>query len=83
MRNRGIRITAIAPSSTSEVTITVRSSEPTSPSRVVLVSDVTSRRWVSPMRRDTARPRIEARVITPRAPIWMPTRIVTSPAVDQ
>ena len=62
---------------------TVRISDPTSPSRVSLVSDETSRRCVSPIRRETAMPSSEASVITPRPPTWIATMITTSPAPDQ
>ena len=52
-----------------DVRTTTRTSEPTSPRRVVLVSEAVSSFWVSPIRLETAMPRIEASVMTPNPPI--------------
>ncbi|CPU66828.1 Uncharacterised protein [Mycobacteroides abscessus] len=70
-------------SSDVEVMMTTRTSEPTSPSRVVFVSDAVRSFCVRPMRRDTAMPRIDASVMTPRPPILMPSRMTTCPYPDQ
>ena len=83
MRNRGKSTSAMISSSATDVMMTVRISDPTSPSRVSLVSDDTSSRCVRPMRRDTAMPSSDASVITPRPPIWMATRMTTRPQADQ
>src|SRR5665811_1222968 len=83
MANRGISTSAITSSMETEVITTTRIREPTSPRPPLRVSEAASRRWVSPIRRETAMPSSEARVMMPRPPIQIPTRITAWPKPDQ
>src|SRR5665648_850743 len=83
MANRGISTSAITSSMETEVITTTRIREPTSPRVWLRVSEAASRRWVSPIRRETAMPSSEARVMMPRPPIQIPTRITAWPKPDQ
>lgn len=65
------------------VITTARISVPTSPSRVNLVSEAVNSRWVSPMCRETASDRSEARVMTPRPPTRAESMIMVCPKADQ
>src|SRR5699024_2481770 len=56
---------------------------PPPPSASVFVSTWARRRWVRPMCRETARARMEARVMTPSPPTMIPTMMTPCPKVDQ
>ncbi|GAB2974811.1 hypothetical protein GCM10027212_12290 [Actinotalea caeni] len=76
-RNRGTRTTASPTVIERLATMTALMSEPTSPSRVTLVSAAVSSLEVSPTRRETASPRIEASVMTPSPPTIIPIMMTT------
>ena len=77
--SRGKISRAIDSSSVVAVTMMTRTSEPTSPSRLVLVSDAVSSFWVSPILRDTIMPSREATVMMPKPPTLMPVRMTICP----
>ena len=81
-RKKGMRLTKSTACALRATTTTARTSEPTSPRRE-WVSEAASMRCVSPMCRETAMPRIEARVMMPRPPIIIPTAITVCPKGDQ
>lgn len=79
IRKRGKSSSAIDSSSVVAVMMMTRTREPTSPSRLVLVSDAVSSFCVSPILRDTIMPSSEATVMMPKPPTLMPARMTTWP----
>ena len=67
----------------SDVAMTALRSVEIWPMAPVPVSWVASMRWVRPRWRDTANPRIDARVMTPRPPTTMPAAMTAWPKGDQ
>ena len=67
----------------SDVAMTALSRREIWPMAPVPVSWVASMRWVRPRWRETAKPRIEARVMTPRPPTTMPAAMMACPKGDQ
>ena len=83
VRKRGRNTAASSSCIVSEVKITALRRVEICPIDLVFVSWVASIRWVRPRWRDTAKPRIEARVITPSPPTTMPRAITAWPKTDQ
>src|SRR4029453_4137213 len=80
----GIRAKARAPSITTDVTMTMRSSVPTSPSLPALfIASWAMSLPRTPSRLLTMSANSEARVNVPRPPTKMPTRIMSWPRKDQ
>ena len=82
LRKYGKNKAATIPSTLSEIPRASFTREPTSP-RLLDFSPAAKSRVVSPMWRDTARESIEARVITPRPPIFIPSMMTSNPNPDQ
>ena len=83
VRKRGTNMMARSACMLSEVAMTALSSVEIWPMAPVPVSCVASMRWVRPRCRETAKPRIDASVMTPRPPTTMPAAMTACPKGDQ